>query len=341
MARNWRGKIVSELARVKPGDVGPNWPIYAPLSVGVMQLQRDAEGHAASMVVVLDPEEIPGLAEALDRQGEGHVFDTSTTWGVGRPPQFASHTPLLALELPEIDLGFYVAIDADRYLTALKVVTQTKNVMIVDGVQYSEFRSKGIPAVDQADRSLVFQVEDVDLVLPLILQRLDASPGSPESAAENETTFKSAEEFIDGASPVELARIQMQPGEPPILIFVDPKASPLNNRLGSKPYFDGSWSAISMEDGPLARLDCSSEGERIASWFLRPPSQELVRTVISGAHGIFIVDRELRGDDEETMRTYIRQGVPIFVTSASRQEMLKILGKKTQLPDDAEAGQSR
>lgn len=331
MARNWRGKVVSELARVKPGEAGPDWPIYVPLSVGVMQAQRETEGHAASMVIVLDPKAIPGLEEVLDRQAAGHVFDTSTTWGLGRPPRFDSHTPLLALELPEIDLGFYVAIDADQYLTALKVVTQTKNVMIIDGDQYSEFRSKGVIGSDKPERSLVFQVEDVDLVLPLLLQHLDTSPQSPMPPAVSEM---SAEELIDGATPVELARIRLKPGDPPILIFVDPEASPLNNRLGSHPYFDGSWSAMSMEDGPLARLDCSLEGERIASWLLRPPTQELVRTAVSGAHGIFIVDRELSGDDEETMQAYMRHGVPIFVTSAYRQEMLKILGK-TQLPDDA------
>jgi hypothetical protein len=336
MARNWRGKIVSELARAKPGGAVPNWPIYVPLTVGVMQVQLEAEGHAASMVVVLDPEEIPGLAEALDRQGEGHGFDTMATWGLGLPPQFDTHTPLLALELPEIDLGFYVAIDADQYLTALKVVMQTKNVMILDGDLYSEFRSKDAFDINQPDRLLAFEVEDVDCVLPLILQRLDPSSQSPESADDNETTFESVEEFVEGATRVKLARIQMKTGEPPILVLVDPKAEPLLNRLGSHPYFNGSWSAMSTEDGPLARLDCSLEGERMASWFLRPP-QNLIRAVASGAHGIFIVGRELPGDDEETMRAYIQQGVPIFVTSAFRQEMLKIL-EATQLPDDAEAG---
>lgn len=347
MAKDKDGNIESRLsgAGLGEGDAPlPDWPIIVPYTIGVMQAQgAGGDGLAVSMVVVLNLDDVPGLGEAVDRNGRGEQFDTVTAWGISQPPEFDSPVAMLALELPEIDLGFYVAIVVDEYIKGLRVAAQTKNVMIVDAEQYRHLNSEGPFEAFKHGKSMKFTVEDANPLLRVLLQRLDFPSkglGSEASEDEGKEAVVSAEEFIDGATPVSVAAIQVTAGDPSIVALVDPRARTLNYRLGSNPYFDGRWSTMATDDGPLARLDCSLEGERVGSWFVRNPPQELVRATASAAHGVLIIDKQILGDREEAMQSYLREGVSIWV-DASTQEMFKIMESSPPPEDESRTGQSR
>lgn len=300
----------------------PAGPVIVPQTVGVIPVRFRGEGkeHPACMVIVFDLETVPGLPETVDRHQRGEELNIKTRWIALLPKDPSGPaTVLLSLQLLDRDLVLYVAIDLDRHKPGLMIAAQTKHVVIAESSLESDLRLQDPRKAFQNGKSMIFEVEDARPLLQSFLQRFDIQPKTLASEISMGGAGKEGEsvaEFLDGTTPVELSTLRTVPGKPMIVVLVDPAVGSLRERLGSKPYFEGLWSVRRSEDGPIARLDCNLEGERIASWVLHAPSQEFARLVASGSHGISIVSRHVREGDDEGVMSQVRRGVPIWASGA-------------------------
>jgi hypothetical protein len=306
----------------------PDWPFIVPDTVGVFGAQ--APGGASipgSMTIVLDLEGVPGLAEAVDRHQKGEVFEIETRWAVTNSPEDDSPTAVLSAYLTEIGLGFNIEIIVDIYSEALLAAARTKWVTIVDPELHSRLLSQSPFKAMESGRSMAFGVEDNEPLLYVLMQRLDlprkAVESEPAANAPGEADETDAE-FVEGGTPAIPVAILMPPDDLPAVVLVDPGVGNLRERLAPDADLEGRWAVRVTDGGPIARLDCSLEGERIASWLIPAPVQELVRVTASGPHVVAVLVKFVQEDDSEAAAEQAREGV-LMTVGAATEAMLPIL----------------
>ncbi|HET8955638.1 MAG TPA: hypothetical protein VFN18_08265 [Solirubrobacterales bacterium] len=307
----------------------PDWPLVVPDTVGIFGAQVPGESEAVpgSMTIVLDLEAVPGLMEVIDRNEKGEVFDVETRWAISNPPQSDSPIAILSAHLPEIGLGFHIAILVDVYSKALMAAAKTKWVTIVDSELYGRLRSQNPFGALESGKSLAFGVDDNEPLLLVLLQRLDLPPrvpGSEATANAVEGADENDAQFVSGSAPATLAAILLPTGEAPAVVLIDPEVGKLREQLAPDSNLEGRWAAKKTDDGSIARFDCSLDGEVIASWSIMNPPQELVRAAASGHHMVAVLAKPVPEGDREAALAQMHEGVPIFAPAAT-EAMLPLM----------------
>ncbi|HEU4706032.1 MAG TPA: hypothetical protein VFS64_02460 [Solirubrobacterales bacterium] len=314
--------------KVKPPDGGTDGPagqrVIAPFHMGVMQAQEPGTpaGHPVAVAATVDFDLVPGLREVRDRIQSGEEFDTSTHWWTSHPPRFKSPLAILTLEMPQIDFRFDLGIEVDTYSPALMAAVQTKMIMLIDRKMEHRLRTRNPLKV--ADSSIAFEVDDVESLRRILLQRLDFGEQDRDEARVDEP----AGDLSENAERAEFLKVISASGLPTIIVLVDPQleVEKVRDLVSSEPNFDGQWTARKNDQGSLVRLDCALGEKPVGSWWIPDPPQELVRAAAAGDHVVVVLKKPIRiGSYMRATARLARKGIPIVAGKASKT-MFELMG---------------
>ena len=307
-------------------DGVPEGLIVVPLEVGSMGAM-DVGGsnpRPGAMTATVDFDAVPGLQEAVAEHIDGRVFDITTSWQV-TVPDAPEYSPIayLSVRLPEVGIDFHIALTLDEYKRSLMTAARTGKAMLFEPALGVALRTQPMPKALEEHLSIAFSLADPEPLRRALLQRFNLpleDPSGVDPQADGAAgVAQSSEDFIEGAKPADLVGILTGTDLPPTIVLVDPDASEFRGRYGAVGDLRGRWAVAVTEAGPVARFDCLRGKERIGSWLLSAPPQELVRATSWSPHGVFFVAEPPRdGGDGQEVIAAAQEGLPVLVEEPSR-----------------------
>lgn len=302
------------------GDPSFDDPVLDPVVVSTLgSTNEENVDRALLMAVALDPEGLPGLAEAFQLHRTGHRFDVESQWSVLVSSEVSeSPTAYLHIHLLDIDLRFIIRFVVDDYKRSLTTAAQTGLVelwepdlaqaMLTTQAEeaYEEHGAIGITPGDPEPLRRVLQ-QRFDLPLTQVREQ-------PQVVARGETE-QALQAFTRGAAQPDAIGLVTSPGFVAVMV-VDARASEVLENAGPEAERWGNWA--SMRAGPisLARVDVlTGEKTRLGSWLIPNPSPEVIRATSAGAH-VIVVLTEPPPADKEALRKVVSEGTAFPVRSA-------------------------
>jgi hypothetical protein len=109
--------------------------LNTPIDVGSLGFQTEGglEREPWAMTVTIDPDSVPHLREAFERNSSGHLLGTITQWHtLTHDDPGVSPLAFLRVQLPEFVLVFNVGFGVDEYKRSLAVAARTGRVFLVE-----------------------------------------------------------------------------------------------------------------------------------------------------------------------------------------------------------------
>jgi len=258
----------------------------------------DVEGGSGhppfGMLVSVDPDEVPGLGEILDRHEAGENFDIVSRWAIdidesGEHPSRA----VVDFYLPEVELGVSIFIDVDKASEAIQTAIQTQRIFVVDPA-----RCKRLQEADEIGTEL-------GKVAPLTVTPPDPTPAIgvlqqhfdyPRKAYRLEKVELPPEArkaaydaFVEGARPVEKAGVMVRGDGPAVIVLLDPASGSIKSEIGESAEILGRWGVMAGDDHSLALFDVVADGEHVGRWVIPDLPPDIVRAGSNGAHWVIVV----------------------------------------------------
>jgi hypothetical protein len=302
------------------GDPTFDDPVLDPVVASTLGWTNEEDGdRGLVMAVALDPEALPGLAEAFQLHRTGHRFDVSSRWIVFVSSDVSkSPTAYLHVHLLDIDLSFIIRFGVDEYKRSLTTAAQTGLVelwepemaqaMLTTAAEeaYAEFGAIGITPGDPEPLRRVLQ-QRFDLPLTQLREQ-------PQVVAKGESE-QALQAFTKGASQPDGIALVTSPGFAAFVV-VDAQAGEVLENAGPESERWGHWA--SMRAGPisLARVDVlTGERTRLGSWLIPNPSPEIVRATSAGPH-VIVVLTEPPPDEKEELGRVVSEATAFPVRTA-------------------------
>jgi hypothetical protein len=273
---------------------------------------------AQAMFVVVDPDEVPGLREVLERQKAGHSFDVITRCGGGLPADAsASPVALINIAIPETDLAIEIALGVDEYRHSLLEAVRSQQVMLLDTDTSIALQSMPSERAFAQGLSMGVPLTDTTPIMGLLQQRVDLPLPSYKPSSirlTDENRGEAVDHFIRGAVVPRMVAVQYREAHTPSIVIVDGSRP---ERVSDDPDIaplDGRWSAMSGGGGAksVVRLDVFHEGKGFGSWIIPSPDPRLIRAGASGSHHVMLLAEPLADDQVEAEKQWAG-GISVWV----------------------------
>lgn len=281
-------------------------PVLDPVVVSTLGGISEDRERPFLMAVTLDPDDLPGLAEAFEQHRTGHQFDVSTQWSV-LVSRDVDESPVahLHIDLLDIDLRFIIRFVVDEYKRSLLAAAQTGLVELWEPAlsqamltmpaeeAYGQFGAIGLTAGDADPLRRVLQ-QRFDLPMLEVREELRVVPQGEGQRA--------LDDFVGNARLPDSVALATQPGFVAVVI-VDPTASDVVENAGPLEARWGHWAILRAGPLSLARVDVLVDGNnRLASWLVPNPSAEVIRATSAGPHVIVVLTEQLPEGREDASR---------------------------------------
>lgn len=312
MARGKRRKR----GEAKPDPFSDRQPLTA-LQVGSLGAQgADLDSRRVeAMFVVVDPDDVPGLRNALKRQKAGHDFDVMTRCGGMIGGLDPSPVALIEIAIPEVGLCLGLAIEVDKYRHSLLEGIRTRRLMLMDSKRSLALQSMPPREALSEGLSMVVPLADVSPLMGLLQQRVDLPMPiyRPISVDLNETNRQEvATGFIDGAAVPDAVAVQYREADKPSIVIVDADLPSRPEPWSPETPLDGRWGSMAGNGKSVIRLDVFHKGEPFGSWLIMQPDPRIVRAGAAGSHHVMLMEEVLSKDQAEAERQW-RAGISVWV----------------------------
>lgn len=278
-----------------------------------------AEHVPVALLVSVNPDDVPGFREILNRQEAGEEFDVNTRWGAGMDEE-GEHSPTVLVDfyLPEFELAIVIPIDVDEYPNSIQAGIRTGRVAIVDPDRY--LRLLEAPEMGTAmDELRVFTVQpgDPTPAIGVLQQRFNYPRPSYQPEMQTLTPEVSAavgEKFIEGGRMASAAAFVLRGDGPTTIFLVDPESGPIKEAVSDEAKVEGRWGAISGKEHDVLAFDAFADGRHLGRWLMLDPDIDLVRAGTHGSHSVAIVKEPLSKDQEEANRQW-REALHVWVAN--------------------------
>ncbi len=224
MARRKRKRLQTSNASNDPFETRKR--LTARLVGNLGEQAGDIESRRAqAMFVVVDPDEVHGVRNALKRQKAGHVFDVVTRCGVGIPSDAAaSPLALIDIAIPEAGVAVEIPIEIDECRHSLLEAIRSRHVMLMDSETLIGLQSTSPEEAFAKGLSMVVPLADTAPLIGALQQRVNLPLPTYRPVAielDDSNRREALDTFISGALLPDRIAIQYRDTDAPSIIIAD------------------------------------------------------------------------------------------------------------------------